>query len=505
MNTSINIISRSSILAKIQAEMVGEAIKNAYPEISINYISSKTTGDLDQGLDISSGNTIGVFTRDISKKVEESVNSIAVHSWKDFPILISGKTSIYGTLNRADMRDMLILKNNLKDHSHINQLTIMTSSPRRRYAIEHHLKDLLPIDYDKTHFKDIRGNIDTRLNKFLKDDADGIVIAKAAIDRILNDTKNNLETKTLIKKCLEMHHCIILPLSIFPSAPAQGAIGIEVANNNKHLIKLIKSINHTKTFDNVSLERKIMSAYGGGCSQKIGVSIWAKNKRNVKSINGLTEDNIKLETFEMIASDNDNEALKPRIKIANAFPIGRSEQAIFKRLESNKNKEISKIKDSIIYVTRKTVLKHHPNFHESCKLITSGVKTWKSSAKRGYWISGTSDSLGQSEITKLKTLFGDKDIIKLTFANEFTNDKNSVDLYELRAPKFPKDIEQRDEFFWMSPYAFKAAIKMHPSILNKRHCCGMGNTFDQIKELIKDKKNLTPYLSYKHWLSNLEK
>ena len=67
--------------------MVGETIKNSHPNINIEYITSKTSGDLDQNLDISGGTTVGVFTSDISKKVEESDNSIAVHSWKDFPIV----------------------------------------------------------------------------------------------------------------------------------------------------------------------------------------------------------------------------------------------------------------------------------------------------------------------------------------------------------------------------------------------------------------------------------
>ena len=484
--------------------MVGKAIKSAYPEISTKYVRSKTSGDLNQELDISNASTLGVFTSDISKKVEESDDSIAVHSWKDFPILPIGRTSIYGTLKRADMRDILILKNSLKNQSNINQLTIMTSSPRRRYAIESHLEDLLPIKYDNIYFKDIRGNIDTRLNKFLKDDADGIVIAKAAIDRVLENSKNNSDTTILIERCLEKHHCIVLPLSIFPSAPAQGAIGIEIANKNHHLIKIINSINDTKTFENVSLERKIMSEYGGGCSQKIGVSIWEKNNFKIKSINGLTDDAKRLETFEII-EDYNNVVKKQNTKIARAFPKDKFEQTIFKRSESNKNNEISKIQNSIVYITRKTVLKHRPNFHDSCILITSGLKTWRSSAKRGYWINGTSDSLGQSDTNNLKTLFRNKSIIKLTFANEFVNNKNSIDLYELKDPKFPKDFEQRDSFFWMSPYAFKIAIKMYPGILNKRHSCGMGNTFDIIKEIVKDKKKLTPYLSYEHWLNTLEK
>ena len=502
MNKSINIISRSSILAKIQATMVGKAIKNAHSNIDIKYIISKTSGDLDQNLDISDGTTLGVFTSDISKKVEESENSIAVHSWKDFPIVEDNATGIYGTLKRADMRDMLILKESLKMQKNIDQLTIMTSSPRRRYAIEKNLKDIVPINFNKFYFKDIRGNIHTRINKFLNGDTHGIVIAKAAIDRIINDDKYNSDKNALIKKCLKKHHCMVLPLSIFPSAPAQGAIGIEVANKNKYLIDIVESINDVETFENVNLERKIMSKYGGGCSQKIGVSIWDKNDSKLKSINGITEEDKKLEDFDLIKSGNDT--LKRDTKIYNAFPIGKNEQRIFRRIESNKNDELYEIQDSLIYITRKNVLKHLPKFRLSCNLITSGIKTWMEAAKKGYWISGTSDSLGQAEITSLNSLFNFKKIIKLTFKNEFANDKDSIDLYELKEPNFPDDIEKRDNFFWMSPYAFKIAIKLYPSILKKHHSCGMGNTFEQIKKIITNEKYLTPYLSYEHWLNKVE-
>ena len=67
-----------------------------------------------------------------------------------------------------------------------------------------------------------------------------------------------------------------------------------------------------------------------------------------------------------------------------------------------------------------------------------------------------------------------------------------------------KRLEERDNFFWMSPYAFKIAIKLYPSILKKHHSCGMGNTFEQIKEIITNEEKLTPYLSYEHWLNKVE-
>ena len=66
--------------------MVGSAISQKHPKISLNYISTKTSGDVNQNLDISKSTTMGVFTSDISNQVVNEEDSIAVHSWKDFPI-----------------------------------------------------------------------------------------------------------------------------------------------------------------------------------------------------------------------------------------------------------------------------------------------------------------------------------------------------------------------------------------------------------------------------------
>ena len=368
MNKTINIISRSSTLAKIQAQMVGSAISQKHPQISLNYISTKTSGDVNQNLDISKSPTMGVFTSDISDQVVNEEDSIAVHSWKDFPIEDNKKTNIYGTLKRADMRDMLFLKTELKNLKYIDELIIMTSSPRRRYALETNLADLIPISFSKINFIDIRGNIDTRLKKFMTGEAHGIVVAKAAIDRILEYEKSNNISTSPIQTCLKASQWMVLPLSLFPSAPAQGAIGIEVANNNHSLIDLVHSINEKETFDNVVNERKIMSKYGGGCSQKIGVSIWEKNNLKIKSINGLTEDGEVLEDFTTISSRlSEPDSSKTTIR-SNAFPVAKSEKNIFSRKFLDKNTQIGKIKNSIIYITRKTVLKNKPAF---CTLMHS--------------------------------------------------------------------------------------------------------------------------------------
>ena len=198
MKKTLNIISRSSTLAKIQAHMVGSAISQKYPQISLNYISTKTSGDVNQNLDISNSSTMGVFTSDISDQVVNERRLNCGSFLERFSIEDNKKTNIYGTLKRADMRDMLFLKTELKNLKYIDELIIMTSSPRRRYALETNLADLIPISFRKINFIDIRGNIDTRLKKFMAGEAHGIVVAKAAIDRILEYEKsNNISTSPI--------------------------------------------------------------------------------------------------------------------------------------------------------------------------------------------------------------------------------------------------------------------------------------------------------------------
>ena len=506
MDNFIRIASRSSVLAKIQAKLVGQKISKKYPNYDIEYHWIKTTGDLDQRLDISSGTTLGVFTSDISQRIISSEFDMAIHSWKDYPISDNGKSKIYGTLKRADMRDVLLLKNKIKNLESLESIQIMTSSPRRRYSLEQNLIDLVPINFNKINFLDLRGNIDTRLKKFINDqNTDGIVIAKAALDRVIQtDMQEAQSLKEIILKCLKESHWIVLPLSSFPTAPGQGAIGIEVSNKNKKIIELVKMINNKSVYDNVTEEKLIMSDYGGGCSQKIGVSIWNKNEKMIHSLFGITEANERLKAFSIVRSTSE-QTMNTKVKKNDVFPKNKEEQNIFERSDVNKNQMLNKLKSTLIYITRKNVLGNRPVFDASCILWTSGMKSWRAANNLGYWIHGTSDSMGETEIESVRTFIGEKfPITKLTFKNDDIPKVKTIDVYELNNPKFPDDMANRKEFFWMSTLAFKTALKQYPEIIDKKHACGMGNTYKKLKKIIKREEKLDCYLSYESWFNNLQ-
>ena len=506
MDNCIKIASRASVLAKIQAKLVGERISDKYPNYKIEYHWIKTTGDLDQRLDISSGSTVGVFTSDISQRIISSEFDMAIHSWKDYPIADNGKSKIYGTLERADLRDVLLLKNNLKTLKSKERIQIMTSSPRRRYSLEQNLIELVPIKFNKINFLDLRGNIDTRLKKFINDqNTDGIVIAKAALDRVIHtDMQEAQSLKEIIFKCLKESHWIVLPLSSFPTAPGQGAIGIEVANNNKKTIELVKNINNKPIYANVTEEKLIMSNYGGGCSQKIGVSVWNKNEKMIHSLFGITESNEKLKAFSIVRSTSE-QTINTKVKKNDVFPKNKEEQNIFERSDVNKNQMLNKLRSTLIYITRKNVLGNRPVFDASCILWTSGLKSWRAANNLGYWIHGTSDSMGETEIKSVQTFIGENfPITKLTFKNDDIPKVKTIDVYELNNPKFPDDMANRKEFFWMSTLAFKTALEQYPDIIDKQHACGMGNTFKKLKKIITNEEKLDCYLSYESWFNNLQ-
>ena len=120
--TNVRILSRKSELAIIQARLVGLELKKKFPDLNISYLYKSTKGDIDQTSPLSNMKSLGVFTNDLRKDLQNNKCDIIVHSWKDLPIEFGDKTFIAGTLKRADERDILFIvvlqnKNDLKQQS----------------------------------------------------------------------------------------------------------------------------------------------------------------------------------------------------------------------------------------------------------------------------------------------------------------------------------------------------------------------------------------------------
>ena len=141
---------------------------------------------------------------------------------------------------------------------------------------------------------------------------------------------------------------------------------------------------------------------------------------------------------------------------------------------------------------------------------TSGVKTWKKLAKKGYWVNGSSDSLGE-DYPEIKNISKNKKWVKLTHnmtqKNYFKSHKDPqnariIPTYELKPVNMNEDLNEKPHFYWMSGSAFKLALKNYPKIINANHSCGPGNTLKTIKKYI-NKNNINVFLSYEDALKNI--
>lgn len=242
----IRIATRLSPLAMLQTNEVIERIKFFDPRCVCEIIEIESEGDLtDAPLHTIGGK--GLFVSKLEMALENGSADIAVHSLKDVPALINSKFTIAATLAREEPLDAILLKEGLTISDLSKNLKIATSGPRRR-------SQLLAIN-PKLNIKPIRGNIQTRINKLQTDNLDGLIVAKAALNRL---------------KILHPNIHVFTEEQMLPAA-AQGAIGIEVKSTDisPYLSDLLGLVNDRLTFQSTEIERLVVASLEGNCLSPI--------------------------------------------------------------------------------------------------------------------------------------------------------------------------------------------------------------------------------------------
>lgn len=495
----IKIGSRQSDLARLQAYSVRDALQKKFPNIQVQFSFRESLGDQNQNDPLWKMPEKGVFTEDFLKGLLSGEYDCVVHSWKDLPTEKRNETEIIATLPRADQRDILLFK---KEHLHVvrdfQEMHVFSSSPRREYNLTPFLKEYLPFPLRDVKFRSVRGNILTRVKKLLETrEVDALIVAKAALDRLLLATEPDLqENKQILSQYLNQCEFMVLPLSQNPTAAAQGAIAIEIRQDRQDLKEIFRELNCADTFDGVVLERKTLSGYGGGCHQKIGVSLQKKQYGVVEFLKGLTDQGEILNRSHVRHYTKIPQAQSPE----HIWPINTQAQNLFferKEIFGEEQKERIR-KAPAIYVARMNAVVES-NLLLNKYVWTSGLKTWKSLAEKGIWVHGTSDSLGEV-IPDLEALVPGLHWHKLSHEDSSFG-MPTIATYQLVAKSVTPDLSQKTHFFWMSGSQFKLALERFPQIAQGIHACGPGNTYLQIEEALKNQseKKVHIYLDYDHW------
>ena len=253
---TVRIGTRKSQLALVQTYWVKAELEKHFPTIDFEVEKMSTQGDKILDVPLAKIGDKGLFTKELEVGMLNKTTDFAVHSLKDLPTNLPEGLMLGCVTKRVDPADALVVNQKHQDKK-LETLPpgsiIGTSSLRRLAQLRHH--------YPHLEFKDIRGNVNTRLAKLDSGEYDAIILAVAGLQRLgMGD---------------RIHQHIAPEISLH--AVGQGALGIECREGDEEILKILKVLEDLDTRDRTLAERSFLRELEGGCQVPIGVNTKIEN------------------------------------------------------------------------------------------------------------------------------------------------------------------------------------------------------------------------------------
>uniref|UniRef100_A0AAQ4QUD4 hydroxymethylbilane synthase n=1 Tax=Gasterosteus aculeatus aculeatus TaxID=481459 RepID=A0AAQ4QUD4_GASAC len=285
----IRVGTRKSQLARIQTDSVVEKLKELYPHLALEIGGSCSGGAIGEK---------SLFTKELENALEKNEVDLVVHSLKDLPTTLPSGFTIGAVLKRENPHDAVVLhpKHLGRTLETLPESSVIgTSSLRRAAQLKKRFPQLL--------FKDIRGNLNTRLKKLdEKDDYAAIVLAAAGLRRMGWDDR--------IGQILRPEDCMY--------AVGQGALAVEVRARDADILEMVSVLHDPETVLRCIAERAFLRRLEGGCSVPVAVHTEVKNSQlyltgAVFSLDG--SDSLK-DTMQtsVAADDKSSDAVDERVQ-----------------------------------------------------------------------------------------------------------------------------------------------------------------------------------------------
>lgn len=260
MKKNILIGTRGSQLALYQAKKVKATLENLFPELQVELKIIKTKGDKILDVALSKIGDKGLFTKEIENELIDGSVDLAVHSLKDLPTMLPEGLKLGAVLERGEFRDALVSKKGKKLSELVAGDVVATSSLRRQAGLMKLNNQII--------IKDIRGNVNSRLQKMEDGYCDAMIMAAAGLQRL----------------GLEKYITEIIDPEIIVPAVSQGAIAVEMRLNDPEIDLLMEKLNHTDTWNAITAERAFLAHLQGGCQVPLGC--FSKVENGIMTMNG---------------------------------------------------------------------------------------------------------------------------------------------------------------------------------------------------------------------------
>lgn len=238
--------SRGSVLALWQSNAVADMLRAQHPGLEVEITIVETKGDKILDVALSKIGDKGLFTKELENALFRREIDMAVHSLKDMQTELPEGLLLGAITERTNPEDALVAQQGMTLAAIPQGGTVATGSLRRRALLLSLRPDLNVVD--------LRGNVQTRLRKYRENNWDGIILARAGLERL-----------GLAHEIAE----VISPDVMVP-AVGQGALGIEIRSDDSATAALVGAVEHVPTRYRSEAERAFLRTLEGGCQAPIG-------------------------------------------------------------------------------------------------------------------------------------------------------------------------------------------------------------------------------------------
>ncbi|HEX4050332.1 MAG TPA: hypothetical protein VHY19_05600 [Steroidobacteraceae bacterium] len=500
--------TRRSALARAQSGAVARELEHRHPGVRVELVGIDTRGDkiLDQPLSAVEGKEF--FTAEIDAALLRGDIDFTVHSYKDLALQRDARLRLAAVPCRQQPNDVVIFAADVRERLAAGQpLRIGSSSPRRASFVPPFLQEALPWRPDpigtgtagsaRVQLVELRGNVDSRLRRLHEPRGsarhlDGVVLAFAGIARLWADETTRPQLQQLLAGLPRQ----ILPLSVCPSAPAQGALAIECRRDDAATAQLLAVLDDATTRAAVGRERVLLDARGGGCQQRFGAVY-------------LTVPRLGALCYTRAAEEQDG-ALQigpPRLDWTPAEPLPAPSAPVRAWDGSRVPAPAVVLSEEGIARATQRLPEAHTLFVAHRRALPEGVglrveaathvwvpgpSTWFALAKAGIWVEGCAEGLGIGTVAPLLVepwlqLAPLPEWLVLTHggATEGWAAGSAVATYSLAAPS-QLPVADATHIWWASGAQFaywRAQVTAHSAnrIDAIAHACGPGKTYEQLR------------------------